>query len=53
MAVKVFDKPGARVRLDAVSADPPKGMTREKAEKRFDEVIARFIGCPFLKVNPR
>ena len=35
MAVKVFDKQGARVRLEAISADPPKGMTREKAEKRF------------------
>ena len=35
MAVKVFDKQGAKVRLDAISADPPKGMTREKAEKRF------------------
>ncbi len=35
MAVKVFDKQGAKVRLDAISAEPPKGMTREKAEKRF------------------
>ena len=35
MAVKVFDKQGAKVRLDAISADPPKGMTRERAEKRF------------------
>jgi PPK2 family polyphosphate:nucleotide phosphotransferase len=35
MSVKVFDKEGAKVRLDAISADPPKGMTREKAEKRF------------------
>ena len=35
MAVKVFEKQGAKVRLDAISADPPKGMTREKAEKRF------------------
>ena len=31
----VFDKPGRKVRLDDISADPPKGMTREKAEKRF------------------
>ena len=31
----VFDKPGARVRLDQLPAEPPKGMTREKAEKRF------------------
>ena len=35
MSVKVFDKQGAKVRLDAISAEPPKGMTREKAEKRF------------------
>ena len=35
MGAKVFDKQGAKVRLDAISADPPKGMTREKAEKRF------------------
>jgi len=31
----VFDEPGRKVRLDDVSAEPPKGMTREKAEKRF------------------
>ena len=35
MSVKVFDKQGAKVRLDAISTEPPKGMTREKAEKRF------------------
>ena len=35
MDAKVFDKQGAKVRLDAISADPPKGMTREKAEARF------------------
>ncbi|MGE0356116.1 MAG: PPK2 family polyphosphate kinase [Burkholderiales bacterium] len=35
MAATVFDKPGRKVRLDAISAEPPKGMTREKAEKRF------------------
>jgi PPK2 family polyphosphate:nucleotide phosphotransferase len=35
MAAAVFDKQGARVRLDAISAEPPKGMTREKAEARF------------------
>jgi PPK2 family polyphosphate:nucleotide phosphotransferase len=33
--MKVFDKQGARVRLDDISAEPPKGMTREKAEARF------------------
>ena len=35
MSVTVFDKPGRKVRLGDISADPPKGMTREKAEKRF------------------
>ncbi len=36
MARTVFDKPGGKIRLDDISADPPKGMTREKAEKRFE-----------------
>jgi hypothetical protein len=31
----VFDEPGRKVRLDDMSAEPPKGMTRDKAEKRF------------------
>jgi PPK2 family polyphosphate:nucleotide phosphotransferase len=31
----VFDEPGRKVRLDDLSGDPPLGMTREKAEKRF------------------
>jgi PPK2 family polyphosphate:nucleotide phosphotransferase len=35
MPAKVFDRPGGKVRLDALSAEPPKGMTREKAEPRF------------------
>ena len=35
MTVNVFDKPGAKVRLDDIPAEPPKGMTREKAAKRF------------------
>lgn len=38
MTAKAFDKPGARVRLDEISAEPPKGMTREKAEKRFESL---------------
>ena len=33
--MKVFDRQGAKVRLDDISAEPPKGMTREKAEARF------------------
>ena len=31
----VFDRKGKRVRLDEISAEPPKGMTRAKAEERF------------------
>lgn len=33
MGAKVFDKHGTKVRLDAISADPPKGVTREKKVK--------------------
>jgi PPK2 family polyphosphate:nucleotide phosphotransferase len=35
MTKTVFDRPGAKVRLAGLSAEPPSGMTREKAEKRF------------------
>ncbi len=35
MADTVFDKPGRKVRLAEISAEPPKGMTKEKAQKRF------------------
>lgn len=35
MGGTLFDKPGGKVRLARISAEPPKGMTREKAEKRF------------------
>jgi PPK2 family polyphosphate:nucleotide phosphotransferase len=35
---RVFDRPGEKVRLDDVSAEPPKGMTREKAEPRLEEL---------------
>ena len=35
MPANVLDKPGRKVRLEEISADPPKGMTRETAEKRF------------------
>jgi PPK2 family polyphosphate:nucleotide phosphotransferase len=31
----IYDKPGSKVRLDDISAEPPKGLTREKAQKRF------------------
>jgi PPK2 family polyphosphate:nucleotide phosphotransferase len=40
----VFDEGGEKVRLDDISAEPPAGLTREKAEKRFqtlgDELFA-------------
>ncbi|HET7728611.1 MAG TPA: polyphosphate kinase 2 family protein, partial [Usitatibacter sp.] len=36
MTKNVFDKAGARVRLADISADPPKGMTREKAAERLE-----------------
>ncbi len=35
MSRTVFDKPGSRVRLGAISAEPPKGITKGKAQKRF------------------
>src|SRR5687768_2427 len=38
MARTVFDKLGKRVRLGDISAEPPKGMTRQKAEERFKEL---------------
>src|SRR5688500_8307307 len=38
MARTVFDKLGKRVRLGEISAEPPKGMTRQKAEERFKEL---------------
>ena len=31
----VFDKPGRKVRLDEISAKPPKGLTKEDAAKRL------------------
>lgn len=31
----LIDTPGSKVRLNDFSAEPPKGMTRDKAEKRF------------------
>ena len=35
MTKNVFDKPGVRVRLNEISADPPKGLDRGKAEERL------------------
>ena len=36
MPSSVFDRPGEKVRLDRISEEPPKGMTREQAERRFE-----------------
>jgi PPK2 family polyphosphate:nucleotide phosphotransferase len=38
MPATVFDRPGAKVRLERISAEPPKDMTRAKAERRFAEL---------------
>jgi PPK2 family polyphosphate:nucleotide phosphotransferase len=38
MAGTVFEKQGKRVRLKDISAEPPKGLTRAKAEERFKEL---------------
>jgi PPK2 family polyphosphate:nucleotide phosphotransferase len=38
VAATVFDRPGGKVALDDLSAEPPKGMTREKAEPRLAEL---------------
>ena len=38
MSRTVFDKKNQRVRLEKVSAEPPKGMTRAQAEQRFAEL---------------
>jgi PPK2 family polyphosphate:nucleotide phosphotransferase len=35
VGASVFDRPGGKVRLDELPAEPPKGMTREKAEPRL------------------
>ena len=38
MARTVFDSEGQRVRLDDISADPPKDLTRAKADERLAEL---------------
>jgi PPK2 family polyphosphate:nucleotide phosphotransferase len=35
MPATVFERPGAKLRLERISAEPPKDMTRAKAERRF------------------
>ncbi|MGQ0748987.1 MAG: polyphosphate kinase 2 family protein [Betaproteobacteria bacterium] len=36
MAATVFDQPGKKISLDAISAEPPRGVTREETENRFE-----------------
>ncbi|HKX39255.1 MAG TPA: PPK2 family polyphosphate kinase [Burkholderiales bacterium] len=38
MAKTVFDKPGEKVRLERISPDPPRGVTKEKARERFERL---------------
>ena len=38
MPANVFDKPGRKVDLGDISAEPPKGITREKAQARMEEL---------------
>lgn len=35
MTKTVFNTPGEKIRLENISAEPPKGMTKDKAENRF------------------
>jgi PPK2 family polyphosphate:nucleotide phosphotransferase len=38
-----FDKAGKKVRLDEISPEPPAGMTKEKARRRFVELEAELF----------
>jgi PPK2 family polyphosphate:nucleotide phosphotransferase len=38
MAKTVFDHPGEKVRLERISPDPPRGVTKEKARERFERL---------------
>jgi PPK2 family polyphosphate:nucleotide phosphotransferase len=38
MQIPIFDRPGASVKLDSISPEPPKGLSREEASKRFTEL---------------
>lgn len=39
----MFDEAGRKVRLDAISPEPPAGMTKEKAERRFAALEAELF----------
>lgn len=38
MYVTTFEKSGSKVRLDDISTDPPKDLSREEAERKFNEL---------------
>jgi PPK2 family polyphosphate:nucleotide phosphotransferase len=42
--MKPLTEPGVEVRLDAITPEPPKGMTREKAQARLAELGAELSG---------
>ena len=44
MPGNVYDKAGRKISLDDISADPPKGMTKERAQKRFAELGDEIFG---------
>jgi PPK2 family polyphosphate:nucleotide phosphotransferase len=43
MTRHVFDKPGRKVRLADISADPPRGMTQARAAKRFEALAGEIF----------
>jgi PPK2 family polyphosphate:nucleotide phosphotransferase len=42
--MKPLTEPGGKVRLDGITPEPPKGMTREKAQARLAELGAELSG---------
>ena len=38
MDLTEFDKPGAKVKLSAISEKPPKGLTQEKSQPEFEKL---------------
>ena len=43
MRKNVFAEPGAKVRLEDISPEPPKGMTKASAQRRFVELAAELF----------
>ncbi len=44
MTQTLIDIPNSKVRLNAISAEPPKGMTKARAKKRFAELGKELFG---------